>query len=273
MPRGMGPTQQRFDPEDLTSSQVQLGLVVQHQLAFVYRSRQLVGQAHTVGAVDVPAVDGKAGAALFGAIHGYIGVPHQLIGVSGITCHRHAHAGPDTSFDRVEGEGLLQAVDDPLGDLDDVVGVTAQKKDHELIATESNNDVRGAQAGPESGTDLSQNVIAGGMAERVVDLLEMVEIDEKEGDIAVLGVELSALTEYVIEQARQIAPVVEPGQLVGDGVAVTLLAQGLQGPSRQHEPDAHDDEGGARKRQRCPAHRTLGGDEDDPECARGSESG
>ena len=88
--------------------------------------------------------------------------------------------------------------------------------------------------------ELLQELVAGRVAEGVVDLLEVVEVDEQEGKVAIRR-RRRRLGEERVEDPEQVATVAEAGQVVGHRLAVALLAQRLQAPDRQHEPDADHD--------------------------------
>ena len=55
---------------------------------------------------------------------------------------------------------------------------------HEFVAAETRDDVRCAQALPQPCADLAQQHVAGLVAQRVVDDLEPVEVDEQHGELA-----------------------------------------------------------------------------------------
>ena len=58
-------------------------------------------------------------------------------------------------------------------------------QDHELVAAEARDDVGVAHGAAQPVGDRAQQLVAAGMAERVVDLLELVEVDEVHGARAV----------------------------------------------------------------------------------------
>ena len=59
------------------------------------------------------------------------------------------------------------------------------KADDELVAAEARGGVLFAQAGREPLGNGGQQLVADGVTERVVDVLEAVEIEEQHGDLAV----------------------------------------------------------------------------------------
>ena len=89
---------------------------------------------------------------------------------------------------------------------------------------------------------LPQEVVPGGVAEGVVDLLEAVEVDEHEREAAGLGVRVPVLGRDRVEQLEQRTAIAESGQLVGDRFAPALLRERPQADERQSRADAGDDQ-------------------------------
>ena len=119
---------------------------------------------------------------------------------------------------------------------------------------------------------LLEELVAGRVTEGVVDLLEVVEVDEQEGKVAIRR-HASPIGEERVEDPEQVATVAETGQVVGHRLAVALLAQLLQAPDRQHEPDADHEQCRRRQPDRDPADRAQRADEQDDERGGGAELG
>jgi len=66
------------------------------------------------------------------------------------------------------------------------------------------------------------------MAERVVDLFEMVEIDEQKGQVTIRG----PLGKEPLESGAKRAPISEACQLVGDRLAIAIRRDAPQGAHR-----------------------------------------
>jgi hypothetical protein len=69
---------------------------------------------------------------------------------------------------------------------------------------------------------LDQDVVAGGVAEAVVDRLEVVQVDEEDGGVAEV-----AAVEGVLDPLAEQAAVGQPGQRVVEGLEGQLLLEGL----------------------------------------------
>ena len=74
----------------------------------------------------------------------------------------------------------MQRGREPLGDPGRALGAGVEQNDGELVTADAHEEVGLSQAGLDPRPELGEELVAGGMAERVVDLLEMVEINEQE---------------------------------------------------------------------------------------------
>ena len=105
----------------------------------------------------------------------------------------------------VKIERLGDRADDPQRERDRafVLAGAAFLDDGELVAAEARQHVGFAKRGLQALADLDQQFIAGGMAERVVDGLEAVEIEHHDGDGAAAALQpLARFIELRVELAR-----------------------------------------------------------------------
>ena len=113
----MLPTQESFDAFDGSVAEIELGLVVEDELALVERASQLADQleAALVVAVVLGPVVGMAGPGLFGLVESDIGVLEELVcavGIGRVAGDADARLGAERKpFDQ---EGLLQELFDPF---------------------------------------------------------------------------------------------------------------------------------------------------------------
>src|SRR5688572_8871872 len=77
---------------------------------------------------------------------------------------------------------LGNAIQDPLRDRTRGGRIGAAEDDEELLATVASDDIRLAQLGLDRTDDRPEAGVARGVAIGIVDLLEMIEIDEEEGN-------------------------------------------------------------------------------------------
>jgi hypothetical protein len=109
------------------------------------------------------------------------GVLQQRIGADAARGHGDADAGADLDQMIVDLVALAQAIDDAPGETGGVVGgMDVLLEHHELVAAEPRHEVLGPQHLAQPFGHRAQQLVAAGMAERVVDLLELVEVDEQQ---------------------------------------------------------------------------------------------
>ena len=132
--------------------------------------------------VHVRGVGAVAALALgLGPVHREVGVAKERLGVLGAGGDPDARAHVDLApldRDRI-GERLEDAARGRrrVGRVVDLLD-----QDGELVAAEARDRVGRAQAGLEAGRDRLEELVAGPVAERVVDRLEVVDVDEEDAD-------------------------------------------------------------------------------------------
>ena len=220
---GVVPADQRLGADDLAVVHVDLRLVEQLQLAALERVAQAALEVETLGGLLAHRVVEDLAARLaelLRAVHGGVGVAQQRLRVGDADRQRtHAEARGHEALAAVEldrrAQGAGQAVGDAAGgDLATGAG------DHhgELVAAEAGDHVAGTQHAAQAlGDDLEQ-AVAGPVAERVVDDLEVVEVDEQDRDLERLRVGdrlLQALQEERCGSAGRSAGRGGPGSRAG----------------------------------------------------------
>jgi hypothetical protein len=158
-------------------------------------------------------------ARLLGAVHGRIGVAQQRMGVVlARPAEADADAGRDVAALAVEHERLAQRVGQPSRDLQRVgLARDAGQQHGELVAAEAGDDVAGTQHAAQPLGHAAEQPVAGAVAQRVVDHLEVVEVDEQHRHALALGVQRAAEAleeELAVGQARERVVVRLPGELL-----------------------------------------------------------
>src|SRR6185436_20336001 len=179
-----------------------------------------------------------------GQVQGQVGVPQQLGGIGHLVTGRDADAGRTADDVRTaetvahldrRGQGVHDAGGDLLGG-DRVGGVGDQ--DGELVAPHPGGRVARADGLRDAPADRDQQLVADRVPERVVDLLEVVEVDEQHAHRAGAAPgELERLLQPVAEQhpvGQAGEPVVE--RLVGQ-VALQAAALGDVPDGQHHARD------------------------------------
>ena len=154
----------------------------------------------------------------------------------------------DVDEDPVELEGLAHESDEAVGDAPAVLGASdVGEQDRELVAAESCGQVVGSQRVGEAVGDRLEQAVTGGMAQRVVDRFEVVEVEDDEPHVTPVAL---GLLEHVVESLAQERAIRQLGERVvhgAVGVAHGLAGAGVDRERRQcaqrHEPCAGLGEG------------------------------
>jgi hypothetical protein len=243
------PAQQRLGADDLPLGDVDLGLIVELELVVLDRAAQVAFDER----LPLGADDHVLGKELMRAAVLTLGVVERDVRVLGQRLHVVAVLRVDRDADAARGAhrlaGQLHALRGQLEDaLCDPARILRREdlryQECKLVAAEASHVrarallIRGALPASEAlaqplGEDPEQ-LVAGGVAERIVDLLEAVEVHVEEGEsVALLLRGRHRLGELVHEEA----PVSQPGQAVEVG-AVSEVAFGL--PPRRDVLDGDD---------------------------------
>ncbi len=139
----------------------------------------------------------------------------------------------------VELEGLADDLEHALGDeLGRDVHRAAVDEDHELVAAHPPDRVGVAQPRRQAKCDCLQELVAHLVAERVVDVLELVEVDEERRTLARVAVVSSKELLDPVEDQRTVG---KPGQRVVERLVAQLVCPLADQPprtrpaGRQHE--------------------------------------
>ena len=184
------PAHERLDAAHGAGPDVGLRLVVQHQLAGLQRAVQIADQREPLAAVAVALgqVDLVAGAHPLRLVHRDVGALEQPEpGARVVREDRDADAGVDVDPDAADLERLLQRRAQPQPRRARRRLVARHQHDRELVAPEPGERVLLAQQRAQARADLAQHLIAGVVAERVVELLEPVEVDEQQRHLLALS--------------------------------------------------------------------------------------
>ena len=145
------------------------------------------GAGVQVGVEEAEAVTTGA----LGLVQGDVGLSQQHAGVGQrVGGDDDADAAGDGEVVAFVHEALADGPQRPTGDQTGVVVVAqAGAQQHELVAPEAGHGVAAPGDPGQAPADLDQHPVTGVVAERVVDGLEVVEVDEEQPDPAVAAVE------------------------------------------------------------------------------------
>ena len=180
---GVTPAHERLHAEDPAGAQLLLGLEVQHQLAFVERLGEFGEQQQLVGRVGVgaPVVEAHAQAVVLGPVHRHVGGAQQLVAVGAVLgVQGQPEARADLQAHAADVEGALERVADPMGALQRRIGgFRVAQQDRELVAAQpAGQRVLVPRHALEPLRDRAQEIVADLVPQRVVDLLEPVEVEQ-----------------------------------------------------------------------------------------------
>ena len=229
--RGVDPPDQGFDPGDLAALELDHRLVVEAELLVLERALQvgLEFQALQRGVVHRGLEHLIAALALLlRHVHRDVGVAQQLLGVGHLGAlggDRDADRGPDEDLLAFQAEGRFERLHHAVGDVDGLDAVApVLEQDRELVPTQPGGGVGGAQAFLDPFAHLAQDLVARGMAQRVVDRLEVVEVHEQHGHrLAVAVLPFDRVRDAVAEQGA----VREVRDRVVEGLMRQLLLERL----------------------------------------------
>jgi hypothetical protein len=210
---GVVPAHQGLDSAHLPAGQIDLRLVVQHELVRDQRRPKFLEGAQPGVAVAVVdrVVDAVPAAPHLGPVHRHVGLAHQDAEAVAVI---RAERDPDTrarlqrdTFERVRyREGRLQGHRDALG----LLPAGIAEEDRELVAAEPHEEVVRAEPGPEQAAHLHEEYITDVVPEAVVDLLEPVQVQQEK---RVAAAECQPGRHFGVEGT----PVRQPGQVVAAG--------------------------------------------------------
>ena len=171
-------------------------------------------------------------ALLFGPVHGEVGVPEQgLAVVSVLGIDRDAHAGAQGHLAIGHGARSGDLVEDGLGGHGCVISPLEVLEEHrELVAPDAGDAVGAARRVADALGHRAQDLVAGLVAQVVVDRLEPVEIDEDEPHPALPP---SGSQQHLVQGLEKEGAIRKAGEAVVAGQALQL---GLRLPQVEEPP-------------------------------------
>ena len=107
---------------------------------------------------------------------------------------------------------LAQVIDDPASEAGRLVGrADVLLKDHEFIAAEPRHEILRPQHRTQPIGDRAQQLVAAGMAQGIIDLLELIEVDKQQCR-RLLGIVRDR--QQTFDFVAEVDPVRKPGQFV-----------------------------------------------------------
>ena len=178
----MVPARQRFDADDLFAAGIHDRLVGGGKPVVLDGVEQVAFEEFAVGQVRIHrrVVDAGAVAAfVLGAIERHVGVAQNVGGIAGAAVdHRNADTGADDDVVAADHVGRADRGNDAAGDRLQRIRIRgAMGDDGELVAAEAGHQIVAAHDVAQPLGDVEDELVADVMAERVVDVLEVIEVD------------------------------------------------------------------------------------------------
>jgi hypothetical protein len=202
-------------------------LVGDGDLALGQRAAQVGDQRQPVlGLLAGLLVEQRPGAlaAVLGLVHRDVGIAQQPLGRAGrgrAGRQHDADAAPDRALPAVEQHRAAQRLEQPVRHRGGLLLVAHRAAEHrELVAAEAGHQVPFADRALEPLADLHEQAVTRVVAERVVDQLEVVEVEEQHGE------RLLAAGEVRGDLLQQLSAVGQAGQSVVQGPVRQLALPG-----------------------------------------------
>ena len=162
--------------------------------------------------------DDATAAVAFGLVHGQVGLMEQLADVRGLFRYAgHPQTDRDAQLVAHQSKRVGEAADDAVENRADILlGLAVVQIDDEFIPAQPGYHVVLPNAGLQAAAHLLEQLVAGAVAQGVVDLLEVVHIDEdqrKPGRLVAVKV-----SHGMVEVIHQQGPVGQLGQRIVQGV-------------------------------------------------------
>ena len=225
----MMPTDQGLDADQPPTRNLDLRLIVQNELLALHRvpefplERFLMLELHIELFLEQSVATTAGG---LGLVQGEVCVLQQLLDLDAVPREeRHADTRADDHLLVMDLKGLIDRLDQALAQ---EIGLSGAMRAHlhhgELVAAEPGTGIRLANAGGDPLGHRDQEIVAREVAERIVDVLEVVEIDQQQGDRLVAS---AGLGDSVLQAVVQQDPIGQPGQRVVMRHVVNLLLGSL----------------------------------------------
>ena len=152
--------------------------------------------------------------------------------------------------------GVCSATPTPAAELGRLRQPGAGQQQRELVAAEARDQPGLADDLLQARAELRQQPVAGVVAERVVELLEAVEVDHRDRQRRVV-----AAAELAVEALVEEPAVREPGQLVGQRQLAARVQRGVLDEGQRHPAEHGDERGGGEPDRRVDGAVEVVGDE------------
>ena len=213
------PAQQRLDRSRALPAEAHLRLVMQHEVASVDGFAQGLLDAEPVRGLHQHRrlVDAKTVAPkLLGAEQRHVGRAQERRRVAAmLRKHRNATAHADRYLASLDQQRPLEPRDQLCGAALDLRGIAGVREyQRELVTAEPRREAGFARYLAQAFADLDQHAVTEIVAQRIVDGLEVIQVEEQHGDLRCRRVCGTGGVEHFVQSLEQLTPVRQVGQWI-----------------------------------------------------------
>jgi hypothetical protein len=213
---------------------------VEPHLPLRQRTAQLLAEGEMRRAVAIArlVVDHPPAVLALGGVHRRVGSPYQCFRIIAVPGEqRDADAGNQCDAVALDLERRFECAHHLVGDSQRLLVAGGRQQEGEFIAAEARHRIGIAHHAPHAPGRLAQHGIAAGMAQRIVDLLEVIEIGEHEGKAVMIALRRANRLRQPVHQQHAI-------RQAGERIVHGLEFQRVVGAAaRSFEPLLHVVEG------------------------------
>ena len=226
-PSGVVPADQGLDTDHSAAPYRDLRLIVEDELLILDGLAQVADQTKACRSARVHrcVVERVPEACVLGHVHRRVSAPKKRFDVDTVA----GRSGDADADSEVHGQSfkidrLLDRRTNAANDLENLRATRLGHEHGELVAAEPGDRVVLAQSLSEAPSDLSQHLVAGRVAERVVDLLEPIQVHYEHGQLTAALLRLGdRLSDALVKEGA----IGEPGERVVQGVIANLPLDAL----------------------------------------------
>jgi len=154
-------------------------------------------------------------------VEAFVGDVNQLVGMISVLRERGdavVHADADGKFEGLEGFRKNNA--DTAAEIDGLDSIGLGEDESELVATDAESKVGGAQGLLQSGSGGLKNLVAARMSVLVVHFLEAMKIENHKGERVAVA---AGTIQFLVEGFAEEATIVKAGEGIGNGAELQLF--------------------------------------------------
>ena len=220
---------------------------MQRQGAVLHGHPQILDEREAVSlVVECRFIDVERSALPLGSVHRDVRTMDQIGGIQSVfRGQRDANACADVQTGGADVDRLFEQRGDASSHGRGLEGIGPVEKDGELVAAQAGHQIVATDNLADTRADLAEQRVPGLVPERVVDLLEVIEVDKQEGQPASLSSAGRQRGQGPVELMEELSTISESGELIGHGLVVAGSVEGPLLAQGDGQPDAGNKKGGS----------------------------